>query len=618
MDVRDYSEIVKGQLTELEAESISDIISCQEEISELYTELSKSNKILFNLESMLSRFQKDLGNISSEIKTLQEQSHNMSISLKNRKNLDDKLGSYLKQITLSPALIESICNKEIDEDYIIYINELREKLVFFKDESKIMTLEGEVTAISMQEVFPEIRRLNTKAAGKIRAFILGLIQSLNKPKVNLQVIQETVLIKYKNLLIYLRENSPESFVEICMNYNEIISNLYLNHFKLYVSSIRKMIKEDSTKHDLVCYEHMDLKNSVILGFNLKNRENLLQALESTDPIVAPVAKKENKKYYFEEIFHSILVILSDTCTFNYFFVLDFFMIRPDQFQPVFGEIFAKTFQMIIENLSSVLVSTHDTLALFLILKINNSFQTLIEKRGLAIMNAFFEKVRIIVWPKLQSLLDSNLKEMENARYLKTHDVSIHVVTKRFTMFLLALHKTCPNDDMCRQRFSLFKKTFIALLERISSSINDRKTQLVFMINNLDYLLEEFQTAQITFIGEFLNFEADFNGFVENFIELQLLEVFREIVTFKLEESDSKAIETLLYDFNSNWKRRLEIIETIEKDLFIGESSQKDILKRTNTALLMKYSDFVDKIKKSHPNLSKIVVSVHSLMAEIQR
>lgn len=618
MDVREYSEKVKAQLTEIEAESISDIISCQEEISELYTELSRSNKILFSLESMLSKFQKDLGNISSEIKSLQEQSHSMSISLKNRKNLDDKLGSYLHQITLSPTLIESICNKEIDEDYIHYINELREKLVFFKDENKVITPHGEVTAISMQEVFPEIRRLNTKAAGKIRTFILGLIQSLNRPKVNLQVIQETVLIKYKNLLIYLRENSPESFVEICMNYNEILSSLYLNHFKQYFTGIRKMIKEDSTKHDLVCFEHMDLKNPVIPGFDLKNRESLLQALESTDPIIAPVAKKENKKYYFEEIFHSVLMILSDTCTFNYFFVLDFFLIRPDQFQPVFGEIFAKTFQMVIENLSSVLISTHDTLALLLILKINNSFQSIIEKRGLVIMNAFFEKVRIIVWPKLQNLLDVNLKEMENAKYLKTHEVSIHVVTKRFTMFILALHKTSPNDDMCRQRFSLFKKAFIALLDRISAGINDRKTQLVFMINNLDYLLEEFQNSQVVLIGEFSNFETDFNGFVENFIELQLLEVFREIVTFKIEENDSKAIETMLYDFNSNWKRRLEIIETIEKDLFIGESSQKDILKRTNTALLMKYSDFVDKIKKTHPSLAKIVVSVHSLMAEIQR
>jgi hypothetical protein len=618
MDVREYSEKVKAQLTELESESISDVLSCQEEIAELYLELSKSSRILYNIESTLSKFQKDLGNISSEIKTLQEQSQSMSISLKNRKELDSKLNSYVQQLTLSPSLIDSICNKEIDEEYINYINELREKLVFFKNESKFMTNHGEVTALSMQEVFPEIRRLNTKAAGKIRAFILGLIQSLNKPKANIQTVQETSLLRFKNLLVYLRENSPESFVEICMNYNEILGNLYMNHFKLYVNSVKKMVKEDSSKHDLVCFEHMDLRNDYIPGFDLKNRESIVLNLENVEPIVANSAKKENKKFYIEEIFHSLVRVLTDTCTFNYLFVLEFFIIRADQFQPVFGELFAKTFQMIVENLSSMLVYTHDILGLLLVLKVNSSFQSLVEKKGVYMMNAFFEKIRIIIWPKIQSLLDINLKEIENAKYLKTHDVSVHVITKRFTIFVLSLHKTSPNDDMCRQRFSQFKKSFLGLLDRISSHINDKKTRVVFMINNLDYLLEEFQKAEIALIGEFVKFENDFDNFVENFIEMQLLEIFREIVLFKLEENDAKSIETMLHDFNSNWKRRLEIIETIERDLFLSEASQKDILKRTNTVLLMKYNEFVDKVKKNFPALAKIVVSVHSLMSEIQR
>ena len=502
MDVREYSEKVKAQLTDVERESANDIISCQEEIAELYSELSTSNKILFTLETMLTKFQKDLGNISNEIKSLQEQSQSMSISLKNRKNLDEQLNSYLESITLSPVLIDNICNREIDEDYINYINELRQKVQFFRNEGRVETGEGEVSALSMQEIFPEIRKLNTKAAGRIRIFILNLLQSLSKPKVNFQVLQETKLMKFKNLLLYLRENSPESFIEICMNYNEILSGLYLNHFKIYANSIKKMIKEDSARNDLICYEHMDPKAVYVPGFDLKNRESLVENIENVDPIISHVAKKENKKYYFEEIFHSILRILSDTCTFNFLFVIDFFSIRPDQYQPVFGEIFAKTYQLIIEAISSVLATTRDILSLFLILKINSSFQNMIEKRGLFLMSAFFEKVRIVVWPRLQSLLDENLKEMETARYMKTNDVSIHVVTKRFTQFILSLHKTSPNDDMCRQRFLLFKKAFVNLLDRISSSINDKKNRTVFIVNNLDYFLEEFQEHNVALIGEF--------------------------------------------------------------------------------------------------------------------
>ena len=618
MDVREYSEKVKAQLVEVESESIQDIISCQEEIAQLYQELNTSNKILFNLEKTLTHFQTDLGNISSEIKSLQEQSQSMSVSLKNRKKIDEKLKSYLEQITLSPQLIDNICNKEIDDEYINYIIELREKLTFFKSEGKMKTDEGEITAVSILEVFPEIRRLNTKAAGKIRLFILGLIQSLSKPKVNFQVLQETKLMKYKNLLLYLRENSPESFIEVCMNYNDTLGYLYLNHFKIYFSSIKKMIKEDSTKHDLICYEYMDPKLTYVPGFDLKNREQLLENLETVDPIISHVAKKENKRYYFEEVFHSIVRILSDTCSFNFLFVIDFFSIRPDQYQPVFGEIFSKTYQFLIDTIAGILNTTHDMLALILILRINSSFQAILEGRNLYTMNIFFEKVRIVLWSRLLSLLDMNYKEMDTEKYLKTHDVTVHFVTKRFTQFILSLHKICPNDDMFRGKFFLFKKAFIGMLDKMSSSINDNKNRLAFKVNNLDYFLEEFQEANVSLIGEFIHLETDFNGFVEDFIDFQLNEIFGEIITFNFEETNVKNVEVMLHDFNSNWKRRLEIIETIEKDLFISDNSQKDILKRTNTKLLMKYSDFVDKVKKMYPQLSKIVVSVHSLMAEIQR
>ena len=157
-----------------------------------------------------------------------------------------------------------------------------------------------------------------------------------------------------------------------------------------------------------------------------------------------------------------------------------------------------------------------------------------------------------------------------------------------------------------------------MIERMALSINDKKNRIAFEINNLDYFLEVFQEGKVSLIGEFAQLEGDFHNYIEKFIEFQLNEVFGEIVMFTIEGNDQKRIEILLHDFNSNWKRRLEIIETIEKDLFINEASQIDILKRTNTKLLMSYSDFVDKVKKMFPQLSKIIVSVHSLMAEIQR
>jgi Vps52 / Sac2 family. len=102
-------------------------------------------------------------------------------------------------------------------------------------------------------------------------------------------------------------------------------------------------------------------------------------------------RKKTLKFYFEEVFHSIVRILSDTCTVNFIFVIDFFSIRPDQYQPVFGEIFSKTYQLLIDSIASILINSFDILALLLILRINSAFQGIIEKRGLFIMNLFLKR-----------------------------------------------------------------------------------------------------------------------------------------------------------------------------------------------------------------------------------
>lgn len=69
------------------------------------------------MEDMLGKFQGDLGNISAEIRSLQEQSQNMSIKLRNRKAAEQKLGTFLDNLAITPALIEGIVQKEVDEDY---------------------------------------------------------------------------------------------------------------------------------------------------------------------------------------------------------------------------------------------------------------------------------------------------------------------------------------------------------------------------------------------------------------------------------------------------------------------------------------------------------------------
>ena len=613
MDLREYSEQVSKELEKVEDESLEDILKCQQGIAELCREISASSNILGSLEEMLTSFQTDLGSISGEIKALQDQSLSMSISLNNRKKLEQKLDNYLKQITVSPDLVQNICNKPVDEDYLSFVNELREKMRYFRTEGRVDIEGQQLTAISMQEILPELEKLRSKAAAKIRGFLLSHIQNLTKPKTNVQLIQESVLIKYKDLLVFLREASQETYVEVCMTYTETLSQVYLYHFKVYLASLKKLIKDTTSKHDVVVSDATDPKNHYVQGFDLKDRHSIVDQIETLDPIVSHTARKSNQKFHLERVFQSLCRLLVDTATFNFLFVLEFFSIKPEQYQSVFGEVFSKTFQHIIDTLASLFSGTHDLLALLLILKINSTFQQTMEKRGIQFMNSFFEKVRMILWPKLQHLLDTNLREMEKASYLRTNDLGPFFVTYRFSQLIVSLLKVFPSDDMFIQRLSLFKKAFVSLLQRLSQEIKDEKNRVVFLINNLEYLVEELHNLENS-LEDFNQLEVDLNELVETYIELQLKEVFGGF----MEEHIKTDPETLIQDFNANWRKGVQMVETLEKDLFFSEETQKDILRRTYAKFLMKYNSFTDNIKKTHPHLAKNLVSQHTIMAEIQR
>lgn len=619
MDLREYLEQIESQLKAVEQESIEDLMTNQGEITELCSEIRSSNQIIGHLEGLLASFQSDLSNISSEIKSLKEKSLSMSIALANRKTLEDRLNSFLRQVTLSPELIQNICEAEMNENYLQFINELRGKIAFFKGHERELYAEDPLKALSIQEVVPEIKKLTNKAASRIRFFLIGHIQSMTKPKSNPQVQQEE-LMKFKDLLMFLRENSQETFVEICMIYTETLSSIYFYHFKVYLNSLKKIIQDDSTKNDLIVSESTNYSDWSVPGFELKDRHRILESLNELDPVVSHTARKEHQTFYLERVFHSVIRFLSDTCSYNFAFVIDFFAIRPEQYHPVFGEIFTKTLQFLAENLANLFSRTYDFIALLLILKINAVFQHIMQKRNIPILTSFFERVMMMVWPNLQELLDRNIREMDSATYIRATDILVHPVTSRYTLLIMSLHKISPNDDMFRQRLTLFRRSFNLLLQTMAQDIRDEKNRTVFMINNLEHLMEEFINNECSPSEEFAEIEGEVWNLSENFIELQLRELFGGIMSILDRPGRSEAyhIESLIHDFNANWRKSLSLIQTIEKELFNNEAFQKDMTRRTYTKLLMKFNDFADMVKKEFPALGKHLMSVHAIMAEVQK
>ncbi|XP_031272127.1 vacuolar protein sorting-associated protein 52 A-like isoform X2 [Pistacia vera] len=98
---------------------------------------------LSQMETLLSGFQSEIGSISLDIKILQEKSMDLGLKLKNRKVAESKLAKFVEDIIIPPRMVDII-------------------------------VEGEVFDFIVQKLY-----------------------ALRKPKTNIQILQQNVLLKFK-------------------------------------------------------------------------------------------------------------------------------------------------------------------------------------------------------------------------------------------------------------------------------------------------------------------------------------------------------------------------------------------------------------------------------------
>jgi hypothetical protein len=222
---------VVGELRSLQNEAAFDYLKIEGETYELLDEIENADNILGELEGVLKNFRDGLSEVKNEMTFLQEKSLNMNISLNNRKNLSKTFASFIENVMLEPTLIDEILNGLIDDKYVENIKRLCKKLDYIKKYNLMDNL-------CVREIEPELTKLKIKACERIRTFILEEIGLLKKPKTNIQLIQQNKLIKYKMLLLFLRDHNQPIFFEIVQNYSDALNKIYNHNLTLYISTRR--------------------------------------------------------------------------------------------------------------------------------------------------------------------------------------------------------------------------------------------------------------------------------------------------------------------------------------------------------------------------------------------
>eukprot|EP00929_Paragymnodinium_shiwhaense_P097629 TRINITY_DN59268_c0_g1_i2.p1 TRINITY_DN59268_c0_g1~~TRINITY_DN59268_c0_g1_i2.p1 ORF type:complete len:707 (-),score=206.27 TRINITY_DN59268_c0_g1_i2:44-2164(-) len=623
---------VDRQLEVLERNSLADYVAGTQSFEDLHQEIKATKGVLAKMEKMLGAYQSDLSGIADELKSLQGDCLGLNVKLRNRKALQTLMSDYVSSVVISQELIKQICEDEINENYLACIGDLKSKLDHVKKQ-ELQKLPSAQTSNS------ELEKLHHVAVSRIRDFLVENINSLQRPKTNLQIIQNNVLLRFKFFNVFLAEHHPQVAEEVQRHYVMTMSAIYLKQFKTYVTYLQRLDSEYMpTKTDLlVSVEARSIFDGIASSlkgaqpkekgnvFSLSDRDAILKELDK-DPIIVQMQVTKGK-YFQEQLFRSHQMLLMDTATSEFMFLNDFFNLQGDH--RLFLEVLGKTTHFFLDNLESFLANCWDSIGLLLMIRIVEWYRQSMRQRPVSrCLDSYLEQLDMLLWPRLRVVLDTNVGSLRKAReqnLTECKNTQPQPVTRRYAEFAATLHALSPAEATPNAEPNLFvplrtmQVEMKNLLQGLSTKF-DAENSSVFLVNNYDLVLTVFHERQLPREATG-TFEELLRERVKLFVENQLGRHYPELVGFvkaaeaalaDVDEASVKArgsppagvdvqrMQQVVRSFSGNWKAAMDRVHHYIMASFANFSTGMEILKQVLTQLLLYYTRLQKVIDRSYP------------------
>ncbi|KAF7332020.1 Vacuolar sorting protein [Mycena kentingensis (nom. inval.)] len=284
------------------------------EYVDLHNQVESSVNLLNSLQSFLSTFQNDLSAVSGQISDLQDRSKDIESRLKSRRRIEKPLSSLIVDITVPPHLATRILDSDVDESWIPAIDEFERRLVTAKGRSRVKA------ARDLGEV---IEGLRIVAATKIRAFFLALFQPIRtNVTTNMQVIQTSVLLKYRPLYAFLQRQAQNVAHELHRSYISAARVYYETGFRRYTRSLTWIKSRTVEKFENIVSSER-ASDGVVDSGRLE-----YGSIEGPGVTLAYMADDKAHRAPLEALARSLLLVFMDNATAEYAFVSTFFASEP--------------------------------------------------------------------------------------------------------------------------------------------------------------------------------------------------------------------------------------------------------------------------------------------------
>jgi hypothetical protein len=625
VDLNKYGRELASDLKQAEVETIEKYIENSDRVIDLHLQMQSCDAVLARMQEMLLGFQADLGGISEEIRNLQEQSYTMSIKLKNRRAAEEKIHQFLHNSSPDPDLAECIITPLVNDEFLKAVISLRNKFQYLQQSEP--ALDGSSLGIIPLDTFagraliPELEKLKMRSITKSKEYFVMQISAIKKPKTNIQMLQQSSLVKYAPLLHFLQEEAPHIAEEIRSLYIDTMGKTIFNLFKNYHSQLVKLVDLVGTsKLDVIAVEDSKLKSMFTTkvetstkrydSFSLGDRHKILDELEN-EPILVHIATAEGMKVSYEVILRSVVKHLIDASTNEFLFLLDFFQTNA---RDTFTKIFGRTLSLIIETLENYLLTCYDAVGLLLMIKLTNMQRLVMQRRRMPVLDSFFDRLSMLLWPRFKYVFQANLNSIKsvNVRKMGVIELSPHVCSKRYAelvatvLFLQggaadSLGVGGGGENMLYSDLQLLRTEMVGLLERMAELLPTVRDKKIFLINNIDQMLVVLQERGV--VDEEAQRLEDLQlHHRELFAEEELKEVFPRLISFIVQTEqavnesfsagrassngslfslDELLVETLVREFAASWRQGVEKINENIISFFANFRSGMEILKQVN-------------------------------------
>ncbi|XP_028549668.1 vacuolar protein sorting-associated protein 52 A isoform X2 [Dendrobium catenatum] len=556
----------------------------------------------------------------------------MGLKLKNRKTAESKLSKFVEDIIVPPRMVDVIVDGEVNDEYLRTLEILSKKLKFVEEDSMIKASKA------LKDVQPELEKLRQKAVSKVFDFMVQKLYALRKPKTNIQILQQNVLLKYKYVILFLKEHGKDIYTEVRAAYIDTMNKVLSAHFRVYIQAMEKMQLDIASSTDLIGVETRStgiflraretIKNRSSV-FALGGRINILKEIDQ--PALIPhIAEANSQKYPYEVLFRSLHKLLIDTATSEYLFCDDFF--GEDS---IFYEIFAGPFAVIDEHFNTVLSNCYDAIGIMLMIRIVHQHKLIMFRRRIPCLDSYLDKVNISLWPRFKMIFDLHLNSLRyaNGKTLWEDDVHPHYVMRRYAEFTASLvHLNVEyGDGQLDLNLERLRMAVEDLLVKLAKMFAKPKLQTIFLINNYDMTISILKEAGAEGGKMQMHFEDLLKSNIAVYVEELLQEHFGEMIKFvktrayeesssSMEKSSVSDVEPLVKDFASRWKNAIELMHRDVITSFSNFLCGMEILKAALTQLLLYYTRLSENVKKitGGSALNKDLVSISSILYEIKK